>query len=245
MTLLQLVNRVLRRLREDEVTDFTADYTQLILDFVAEVHADVIQDHDWSIFEKETRVNVVAGQNEYDLSLTRANGGDVTNTSNIVRREAVLRYEAGDPLVHWHDTTTSVQGLPVKQASWQEIERLYHQDTSRTSTFPEYFALRQNDIGWEMFLWPTPDNSATDMHLHFYNPEALLDPDTATVTDTIKAPNRPIILGALMFALNERGEELGEPGNLAEANYLKALYLAKENDIMNSGRVNRFEFYRD
>lgn len=236
MTLLQIVNRVLRRLREDAVTDFSEDYTALIVDFIADIHAEVLDAHDWSVFDEEVTVTTVASQTEYDLS---------TAASTPVTRESFLRYENDCPLVFYRKPTTDNQGHQLRQLSWQAYVSMKNQNETDTSDVPEYFAITQNDAGWRLALWPTPNNATTEINMQWWIPETAIAGETAATTDTVLVPNRPLVLGALMMALNERGEELGEPGNMAEQRYYAALGVAKETDIQNAGRVNRYEFHRE
>jgi hypothetical protein len=226
----------LRRLREDAVVDFSEDYTALIVDFVADIHAEVLDAHDWSVFDTEVTVTTVASQTEYDL---------YTAASTPVTRESFLRYEGPNPSVFYRKPTSDNQGHQLRQISWQTYVALKNEDQTDTAEHPEYFAIIQNDDGWRLAVWPTPDNSDTEINMQWWIPEAAIAGETATTTDTVKVPYRPLVLGALMMALNERGEELGEPGNLAEQRYYAALGVAKETDIQNAGRVNRYEFYRE
>jgi len=245
MTLLQLVNRVLRRLREDEVDVLTADYTTLIVDFLSEIHAEVLDYHDWSSMDYTVKVAAVASQEEYDLSATVADGGNVANGYTPTTVKSILRYVEGVPLVHWFDSVSATQGVLIPQISWDKYLALYNSDTSQEAVQPTVFALRQDGDGFRLALWPTPDASTGLVCLRFHTPETVLSSESSTTATTVLAPERPLVLGALYLALNERGEELGEPGNIAEKRYTDALEAAAEADKMNQARTNKFEFYRD
>ena len=245
MTLLQLVNRVLRRLREDEVSDLTADYTILLVDFLSEVHAEILDEHDWSSMDYDVRVAAVASQEEYDLSATVADGGNVANGYTPTTVKSLVRQVEGRPVAYWYDSTSATQGCAIPQVSWEKYVDLYKSDTSQEAVQPTVFALRQDGDGFKLALWPAPDASTGIFELRFHTPETVLSSESSTTATTVLAPERPLVLGALYLALNERGEELGEPGNVAEQRYYKALAAAKEADQMNSGRTNKFEFYRD
>jgi hypothetical protein len=58
-------------------------------------------------------------------------------------------------------------------------------------------------------------------------------------------PSKILVLGATMLALNERGEELGEPGNIAERKFAAALAAEIELDRMRGVYPNQFEMFRD
>ncbi len=65
----------------------------------------------------------------------------------------------------------------------------------------------------------------------FYVPqEDLSTSDNTDATTEITLPTLPVIMGAVYYALNERGEEIGEPGNVAERRYVQAVTAAVEND---------------
>lgn len=231
MTLLQIINRVLRRLREDEVTDFSDEYTALLLDLLADIHEEVLEYHDWSLFDHEETVNLVAGQAEYTLTGTNL--------------KSVLRYTDGQPLIYWFADTLDSDGDPLQEVSWEAYQAMYQRGRSEEQDQPQCVAFRHSGTGLTMAVWPTPLNSGGIIRLHFNTPEATIDPDTALTTDTVAVPTKPLIQGLLYLALNERGEEMGEPGNIAEQRYNSALIAAKEIDVMRSGRTNKIEFYRD
>lgn len=245
MTLLQLVNKVLRRLREDTVIDFSADYTTLIVDFLGEVHAEILEAHDWSSMDYDVRVALVGSQEEYDLSATTASGGDVVVGYTPTTNKSILRYDNSGPVVHWFESVSSTYGWPLNQVSWESYVHMLNQSEAQEQDQPSYFALRQDGDGFRMAVWPTPSASGGYVRLRFHTPETTISSESSTVSDTVLAPERPLVLGALYLALNERGEEIGEPGNIAESRYYSALGAAKEIDMLNQGRVNRFEFYRD
>jgi hypothetical protein len=83
------------------------------------------------------------------------------------------------------------------------------------------------------------------MEIIFWTPAPQLAVDGTTDATEVLLPDRPIFLLALMTALNERGEEIGEPGNLAERKFVNALSAAIERDIQAAGKAERYEWRRD
>jgi len=67
MTALQLVNSVLRRLRESEVTDFTESYSKLILDFINETKREVEDSWDWSALRQTISINTNTADRSYPI----------------------------------------------------------------------------------------------------------------------------------------------------------------------------------
>ena len=98
MTYLQLVNSVLRRLRENEVTTAvgSADsYTKLIGDFVNDAKRIVEDSWDWSSLRNTFTINTVANTSQYNISGTGTASKtlDVINdTSNFFMRHATSSY---------------------------------------------------------------------------------------------------------------------------------------------------------
>jgi hypothetical protein len=69
MTYLQLVNNVLRRMREDEVTSVNQNtYSKMVGDFVNDAQKIVADAWDWSQLRQVITINTVAGTSEYLLS---------------------------------------------------------------------------------------------------------------------------------------------------------------------------------
>jgi len=89
---------------------------------------------------------------------------------------------------------------------------------------PEWFAIRRKagTDGHEMAFWPVPDATYAVQH-SWYIPPADLAVDGTDDDTNIRLPQNPLFLGALYLALNERGEEMGEPGGKAEQRYMQAL----------------------
>lgn len=248
MTYLEIVNRVLRRLREDEVTDFSADYTKVIADFVGEAHAEIIAAHDWSFFYDQAEVTLTNGANE--VSLNRTTDGTVYTLGNgqlhLTELSQLLYVDGNRPVVAYYPDASTTQGVPLPQISWQDYTRRTSMDYSRTGT-PSAFALRRDgdNMGWVLGVPETIDVTGSRLIMSWYVPEDPLSVEDSLTTRTPMVSARSLILGALYLALGERGEEIGEPGNVAEARYYKSIMEERENDILNSGRTNRYEFYRD
>jgi len=69
MNYLNAINRVLRRLRENEVASVTStSYAKLVGDYINDAVRLVEDSWDWSVLRKEIAVDTVADQREYTLS---------------------------------------------------------------------------------------------------------------------------------------------------------------------------------
>jgi len=124
---------------------------------------------------------------------------------------------------------------------------MYNQDHS-----DNVFALRPTYVSfstfnstncWRVEVFPYNSEDIT-VWSRWNNPEVPITTDTDDGYEFV-VPALPIYLGTLFMALNERGEELGEPGSIAERRYYDALNTAKESDIQVRGLTNEYEFVRE
>jgi len=229
MTLLELVNRVMRRLREDQVGDFSAEYTKLVVELISDIHQEILDIHDWSSMDVDTETALVAGQREYAVANTTAE----SMYRGIVGTKSFI-------------DATSPQGQNVIVVHKDAIEDMYQQNRDQTQAQPLYVAYYPDfEAGvTNMVVWPTPDTNDVYVRQRFHVPETTVDTSTS-ISYEFKCPLAPLRLGALYIALNERGEELGEPGGLVEKRYYAALSAAKEADVKSREDGNEYEFYRE
>lgn len=182
MTYLELVNAVLRRLREEEVATVSdTDYSALIGDFVNDAKRQVEDAWDWTALRTTTTITTIAGTEKYSL------------TDYGVRSKILY--------VH-NDTFNRV----VLQESLQRINELNL--TSNSAQGPvAYYALDGVDSNGDMQLrlYRTPDSAQTVQVYGVRRPTEL-----SNDTDEASAPTAPIIQYAFSFALRERGETGGQ-----------------------------------
>lgn len=244
MTLLQLVNRVLRKLREDTVTTLTSSaYAQLVAEFVADAHREVVEAHDWAVMDKGVVITVTAGVTQYSLS---TGSSDLYAGWTGVSDKAQLRYLKDMPIAYVYDSYAKIAaGDPLNELAQAEYGVV--QDSLLTSlgtqTRPSVFALLPTSTGIQLSLDAPPD-ATYYIYLRFHDPEVEIDVDTDSAR-TLLAPQAPVLAGAIYYALNERGEEMGEPGGVAERRYINAIGTAIETDTIRAARTNTHEMYRD
>jgi hypothetical protein len=181
MTYLEIVNRVLRRLREQEVESLTANtYSTLIADLVNEVKRDVENAWNWSAIRETITVNTAADLYNYTLtgSGTRFRLIDVINdTSNIIMRPATTREYNAQFLVGDFS-----KGSPVSYN--------FNGVTSTGDT--------------QVDVFPIPDGV---YNLRFNM--AIPQDDLSLATDVILIPAPLVIEGTIARAISERGEDGG------------------------------------
>lgn len=247
MTVLELVNRVLRRLREDTVTSLVeTPYSTMLVDLLHDVHQECVNDYDWSSMDHVIDIPVDASQRVLDLSRTESAGGDIDDTGIGLKIDSTLRYDTvGRPMVWLFQDSSDEDGCRMLVCEENYMESLYQEDRGQTNDDPSYISFRAHPDrdGIEATIWPPP-TSTKHIRAKFWTPESEVDIST-DVARTLLVPARPLVLGTYLLALNERGEELGEPGNLAERRFYESLSAAIEMDTMRRQQTNRYEFRRD
>jgi hypothetical protein len=195
-TQLQIVNQVLRRLREDQVTATTdSAYAELIASFVSDIHQEVLESHTWNQLITEYSVTLIAGTTEYTIPGLTEN--------------SFLLYDSNEMplaflLANANDTAPYQMTQESHRDRWADNKEWA---SASTQTTPIVFSVVRYSTGWRLVLRDIPAASAAGkiVKMLWWTPEAELLADGTTDGTSIAIPNRPIFLGALYLALNERG----------------------------------------
>ena len=185
MTYLQIINAVLRRLRETEVTDVNeTDYSKLIGEYVNSVKKEVEAAWNWNALRTTLTLNTEDGVFNYTLlgSGSRFRVSDVVNdTSNYM--------------------------LQQKGAAWMN-QRFLTVDTQLST--PSFYSFNgvDSNLDSKVDLYPVPDGVYT-LRFNVTIPQD----DLADNTDTLQIPSEPVIQGTLARAISERGEDGGRLSN--------------------------------
>lgn len=186
MTYLDLVNRVLRGLRENTVAGITADYPRLIGQLVNEAKADLEDDGPWSALRQTSSLTFVAGDNTV-----------IVSGSND--RSYLLLDSYGQAQMF-------VEGLssPYRliQISHEDMRAMRIINPNATPGIPIYFSLPRDQDGLTVSIFPVPDVTYT-IRGDFIVPQDDLD----DVNDELFIPSEPVWREALVRAMEERGEE--------------------------------------
>lgn len=182
MTYLELVNSVLRKLREDEVTTVAeSDYSRLIGDFVNDAKQNVENAWDWSGLRTTTTIDTVVGQSLYPL------------TGYGVRSEVlyVLDLESNREL---------------HRQSLKEIRTNDLFTDSALGTL-SYYAIEGRDANGDVQLrvYQTPNKVSTLEVYAVKRTDALVND-----VDDLLVPPQPVVQFAFAYALRERGETGGQ-----------------------------------
>ena len=182
MTYLELVNSVLRRLRETEVATVAENsYSALIGDFVNDAKQIVEDAHSWSALRTALELPTVSGTSVYSLT---GSGQDVEV------REAL--------------NVTSKSRLIPKNRTYMNQ---YYRIGSVGSGAPTQFAFNGVDNNGDITVqvYPQPDGIYT-----LYFDAFVRQPDLTADATRLKVPHHPVIQLALAMALRERGETGGQ-----------------------------------
>ena len=205
LTYLQIVNKVLTKLREDTVGSVAAsNYSSLIGEFVNDAKKEVENAWDWSVLRSGVTFSSSIGVRTYPL----------TTVTNIDSR---LIYDENDRPMAF-DITAGTQ-IQLYEYEEDRLEREFLlQYPAQTIDQPTYFSLTNLGEGFQINFLETP-TQVRNYKFYFIGPQEELVNDT----DILSIPWRPVRDAAVMYALDERGEEIGEPGGRAERRYLSSL----------------------
>lgn len=191
MTYLQMVNAVLRRLREKEVTTLVTavngnSYPRLIGDLINEAKTQVENAWDWSALRTTNTVTTQA------------------NIFNYVLVGSNNRFEVLNVL---NDTDNFV--MEYRPSQW--FDEKYLLDDIITGT-PRYYNFNGVDANGDtqVDLYPKPDGEYTVRFNVIQRPKDLVQD-----TDKLLIPSRPVVLLAYAMAIEERGEDGGNSSTWA------------------------------
>lgn len=188
MTYLNLVNAVLRKLREDEVSTVSeTDYSRLVGDFVNDALSTVEASWDWSCLRSTFTLTTVVDQSTYSLT-------------DFGQRSEVMSI---------YNTSTGAE-LTRRHKEWI-IQHGYQSDANGK---PSYYALTGTDSNGDIKiqLHPKPDT------IQSYAVNAVVrNGYLSEDVDSTLLPHLPIIQLAFAYALRERGETGGQTAMEQEA----------------------------
>lgn len=195
MTYLQIINNVLRKLREDEASSSgQSSYVSLIGDFVNETKREVEDAWDW--VQLRTTIQVTTSASIWRYTLTGAGTRFrilqvINDTEDLVMIKAPYK---------WMNKQFTTVGT-VQQGS------------------PQFYDINGSTDGDpNVDLYPIP-NAIEVINFNLVLPQDDFTEDTTELS----VPSYPVILGAYAKALSERGEDGGVSYDEAQAKYEKAL----------------------
>ena len=195
MTYLDLVNNILKRLRERTVSTVNESaYSTLIGVLVNDAKEEIENSWNWSALRTTLSATTVSGMFNYELNGTqnRFKVLDVVNdTSNFF-----MTYRTASEFNNWFLNQTPANGAP-RYYSFNGIS---------------------NDGDTLVDLYPIP-NGAFDLRFNVVMPQAELTADS----DTLLIPSKAVQMLAYAKAVEERGEDGGASANSAYATAARVL----------------------
>lgn len=195
MNYIQLVNSVLRRLRETEVSSVADNaYSKLIGEFVNDAKRQVEDSYSWNALSDT-------------LSAVTANG-----IFNYVLVGSGQRFRIIDVI---NDT----DDFNLKYQTVQEMNRLFLM-TSAEQGSPRYYNFNGTDANGDtqVDIYPIPDG-VYNVRFNVIKPQSKLVADA----DILLVPEEPVIFNATARAMAERGEDGGIQSNEMYAIYNQSL----------------------
>ena len=229
-TVKDLLNRVLTNLGEDEigssVTTLTEMYHKQLLGFLNTIKAEVEAAAQWRALQTTSTVTVTAATTSTTISWA--------NERSRVVRVQDAQSEMLIPLVF--DTTTAASPFQLQEV---DLPWLVYQETLNagiSQSYPVSFALI-NTAG-DVLQLRTFGPASTDrtVQLTLVVPQARFA--TSDLAVTVSIPTDVLELGTTWYAMEERGEELGESGMFSEQRYRNALDAAAARDTEEQGGMD-------
>lgn len=179
-TYLQLVNNVLVRLRETEVSSVgDTPYSSLIGVFVNDAKREIEDAHEWNVLTQTIVLSTVAGTRNYTL----------TGSGQRFRTVDVL-----------NDT----EDVPMRQVPTNWMNRQYYLGTTQNAApvYYNYNGISGDDT--QVDVWPQPDN-VYSLRFELVSPQA----DLSANADALLVPHHLVQMLAYAKAVGERGEDGG------------------------------------
>ena len=205
MTYLELVNKVLVRMREGSVTSVSeSEYSQLVGEFIQQALSEVEDTRDWVQLRTTIQVPTVAD----DFSYVLTGAGTSFNILGV------------------HEDTEDYDLDRAPSYNWMNHVLLYN-DVSTGQ--PQYFDVNGQDVNGDPIVnfYPVPD----DVYNVNFNMKikSVMDSDLATTP----VPWLPVVLRAQMLAVDERGDDQGTSVEVLGTAYALALSNAATYDATN------------
>jgi len=182
MTYLEAINKVLRRLREDEVSSpDSSAYSKLIGEFVNDANRLVEDSWDWTVLRD---TSVVSG---------------ITNTTTTFSLSGVTEQ---DKILGVYNITDNVEVKQGTQAGLYNSTNILEAPRGR----PDNYVTLNQDTNGQLQARFYPDSDGSRVVLFNY---VARTPELTSGTDSIQVPSNVVVQFAQAMAAEERGETGG------------------------------------
>ena len=182
MTYLEAINKVLRRLREDEVASpDTSAYSKLIGEFINDANRLVEDSWDWSMLRTST---------------------SVTSINEFTNQFSVSGLTESDKILGVYNITDRVE---IQLGSQQGLYNSVYIEQAPRGRPDNYVTLGQDSNGNnQVQFYPNPDSAKVVLFNYVGR-----TPELTNTNDVVKAPSTPVVQLAHAMAAEERGETGG------------------------------------
>lgn len=195
MNYLQLVNKVMLRLREDEVSSVSeSTYSRMIGEFVSQALSEVADAREWNAMRSTISVNTSATVNSYSL----------TGAGTSYSIECVF------------NNTDDAEVTKAPSSAWMTHKLL---DNNLANAQPSHWDVNGVDASGDPVVdfYPTPD-AVYVVNFNMKIKTLLVDDTDEVWIDTL-----PIILKAQLLAVDERGDDQGVTAQALQGQFDNAL----------------------
>lgn len=225
---LTLLNRALVTLGEDTIdtsaTELTDTYHKLLSNFANQIKEEVEEAHSWRALLTEYTVTVAA-----NTPISTTWSPTPTENSTLAREPETLA-----PMVF--DVTDADNPYRLRERDLTTLLRKIDLETGSNYSDIEEFAVDFTSSGIARLVTYPPCQEERTITVYLFSPQGWIA-DNA-ITNSIHVPVRPVLIGTIWYALEERGEELGINGIFTEERYRKALDDAIARDSSEQGGLD-------
>lgn len=179
MTYLDIINNVLRRLREDEVSTWNETaYSTMAGDYINDAVSLVQSAHNWSALFTDIDVTTSSGTDEYTLDGLG---------------------QMGQIYTAYNDT----DNCNLKQIPLRDLKRMVDFGEPGAQGAPSYYAFIEpaSDDDPKIKVYPTP-NATQTLRFSVKREQGIISDDATQLL----VPEQPVIQYALAYLMEERGE---------------------------------------
>lgn len=196
MTHLELVNKVLVRLRERQVSSVDSSSYSLLISSLVNEAKNVVEDAwDWSALRTTFSANTLAGVFSYEINCSP-------------QRSVML------------DVINDTSNIHMTRQSSRYFNDLFLNNDDPTEGSPYYYSFNgTNENGHlRVDVYPIPDGEY-ELRFNMVNRTG----DLVANDDFLLVPDQPVLLLAIAYAIDERGEDSGQATTFAIARAQRAL----------------------
>lgn len=215
MKVREVLNRVCRAIGETQidcsVETLDADNHIMLLEFMNQFKEKIEGSHQWRTLTGSFEAQLTAG----------SNSATILGANKRARLVRIHDQRLGQLVPLAYDITDPSRPVPLQEMDASLLRHRIFMDGGQTSQEPVYFTMQAvAPDTMQVIVHPKPANDRV-LAFVLVNPQAYLD--VRDLDTELQIPERALVIGTIWFALQERGEELGQGSMFTEDMFLKAL----------------------